>query len=60
MTAQVIGDAALLTFDDVSCGGNEHEFRWNCTEVFRKDPYDWRLVQTHWSFTNAGQPTGVS
>ena len=56
---QVIGDAAVLTFNYVSWGGNENEFRWNCTEVFRKDPQGWRLVQTHWSFTNAGQPAGL-
>lgn len=52
----VIGDAAVLTFNYVSYGGNENEFRWNCTEVYRRDPVGWRIVQTHWSFTNAGRP----
>jgi len=40
----------------VSYGGNENESRWNCTEVYRRDPVGWRIVQTHWSFTNAGRP----
>ncbi len=53
---QSIGDAAVLTFNYVSYGGNENEFRWNCTEVYRRDPVGWRIVQTHWSFTNAGRP----
>jgi ketosteroid isomerase-like protein len=51
-----IGDAAVLTFNYVSYGGNEDAFRWNCTEVFRREPDGWRIVQTHWSFTNAGRP----
>jgi ketosteroid isomerase-like protein len=56
---QVIGDAAVLTFNFVSWGGNENELRWNCTEVFRRDTHGWRLVQTHWSFTNAGRPASA-
>lgn len=51
----VIGDAAVLTFNHVSYGGNEDEYRWNCTEVYRRDPAGWRIVQTHWSLTNAGR-----
>jgi ketosteroid isomerase-like protein len=46
------GKMAVLTFNYVSYGGNENEFRWNCTEVYRKDTAGWRIVQTHWSFTN--------
>ncbi len=47
-----IGDAAVLTFRFVSSGGSEgDEMRWNCTEVYRKDRGNWRIVQTHWSFT---------
>jgi ketosteroid isomerase-like protein len=49
---QVLGDAAVLTFNFVSYGGNENAFRWNCTEVFRLADDRWRLIQTHWSFTN--------
>lgn len=53
---QLIGDAAVLTFNYVSYGGNEDEFRWNCTEVYRREAAGWKIIQTHWSFTNAGRP----
>ena len=53
---QSIGDAAVLTFNYVSYGGNENEFRWNCTEVYRREAVGWRIIQTHWSVTNAGRP----
>jgi hypothetical protein len=52
---QVVGHAAVLTFNYVSWG-NEGEARWNCTEVYRHDPVGWRIVQTHWSYTDAGTP----
>jgi hypothetical protein len=52
---QSIGDAAVLTFNYVSYGGNENEYRWNCTEVYRREAVGWRIVQTHWSFTNSGR-----
>ncbi len=48
---QRIGDAAVLTFNFVSYGGNEDALRWNCTEVFRRRGETWKLAQTHWSFT---------
>lgn len=48
---QRVGDLAVLTFNYVSYGGNENGLRWNCTEVYRKDPVGWRIIQTHWSFT---------
>lgn len=47
---QVTGDVAVLTFNYVSYRGNE-AFRWNCTEVYRHDREGWRIIQTHWSFT---------
>jgi hypothetical protein len=50
---QVVGDAAVLTFNFVSYGGNENAMRWNCTEVYRRDNDQWRIIQTHWSFTKA-------
>jgi len=40
----------------VAQGTNEATSRWNCTEVYRRDPVGWRIVQTHWSFT---QPPGT-
>jgi len=47
-----IGDAAVLTFRFVSYAGSEGmEMRWNCTEVYRREGKEWRIVQTHWSFT---------
>ena len=48
----VSGRMAVLTFNYVSYGGNENEFHWNCTEAYRKDRAGWRIIQTHWSFTN--------
>jgi ketosteroid isomerase-like protein len=48
---QRIGEAAVLTFNFVSWGGDENAWRWNCTEVFRRRGEIWKLAQTHWSFT---------
>ena len=53
---QRVGEAAVLTFNFASYGPGPGESRWNCTEVYRRDPAGWRLIQTHWSFTNAGRP----
>ena len=50
---QVVGEAAVLTYNFVSYGGNESASRWNCTEVFRRSADRWLLIQTHWSFTGA-------
>lgn len=50
----VVGNAAVLTFNFVSYGQDGGAFRWNCTEVFRLTNGDWRLIQTHWSFTKPG------
>jgi hypothetical protein len=44
-------DMAVLTFNFVSWGGNENEFRWNCTEVFQRKGAAWKIIQTHWSLT---------
>ncbi len=49
---QVIGDAAVLTFNFVSWSGAEQQ-RWNCTEVYARQDNQWRIIQTHWSFTKA-------
>ncbi len=50
---QRIGDAAVLTFNYVSFSGLENEYRWNCTEVYRRSGEDWQIIQTHWSYTLA-------
>jgi len=47
---QVVGDAAVLTFNYVSYAG-ETEYRWNCTEVYRRNGDQWQIIQTHWSYT---------
>jgi len=56
----LLEDAAVLTFNFISCGGNEDACRWNCTEVFRRSNEAWKLIQTHWSFTGAGLPSSAS
>ncbi len=50
---QVCGGAAVLTFNYVSTSGSQ-ESRWNCTEVYRRHPDGWRIIQTHWSYTLHG------
>ena len=52
---QLIDNAAILTFNFKSGDASGTEQRWNCTEVFRRTPTGWRIIQTHWSFTNAGR-----
>jgi ketosteroid isomerase-like protein len=47
---QLCGDAGVLTFNFVSESDGEIH-RWNCTEVYRRTPDGWRIIQTHWSFT---------
>jgi hypothetical protein len=47
---QIVGDAAVLTFNYVSYAG-ETKYRWNCTEVYRRHGDDWQIIQTHWSYT---------
>ncbi len=51
-TVQLAGDAAVLTFNYISYSGS-NEDRWNCTEVYRRTKGEWRIIQTHWSFTQA-------
>jgi hypothetical protein len=48
---QLAGEAAVLTFQFVSWGGQT--VRWNCTEVYRRDGGEWRIIQTHWAFAAA-------
>ena len=46
---QVVGDVAVLTYNYVSQTAGRVN-RWNCTEVFRRSPQGFRILQTHWSF----------
>ncbi len=50
---QLIDAAAILTYNFRSVGTNGTEQRWNCTEVYRRDVAGWRIIQSHWSLTNA-------
>jgi ketosteroid isomerase-like protein len=52
---QQVGKLAVLTYNFVSYGGSEQALRWNCSEVYRYRSGRWKLVQTHWSFTEAGK-----
>lgn len=47
---QVTGDVAVLTFNFQS-RGSEGAMLWNTTEVYRRLGADWRIIHTHWSFT---------
>jgi predicted enzyme related to lactoylglutathione lyase/ketosteroid isomerase-like protein len=47
---QLCGEAAVLTYNFIVEGGGKAD-RWNCTEVYRRTAAGWRIVQTHWSFT---------
>jgi uncharacterized protein (TIGR02246 family) len=53
---QIVGDAAVLTFNFTSYGGSEDAFRWNCTEVYRRAGGSWQIIQTDWSFTRGERP----
>ena len=47
---QISGELAVLTFNYVSYTGDKQS-RWNCTEVYRYDNEQWKIIQTHWSYT---------
>ena len=51
---QLVGEAAVLTFNFESHTGEAVPARWNCTEVYRCSNGRWQIMQTHWSFTAAG------
>ncbi len=55
---QVEGDVAVLTFNFTSSppesAGPEIDLdRWHATEIFRRLDGEWRLISTHWSFTQS-------
>ena len=50
---QGVGDAAVITFNFVSYGAADDEYKWNCTEVYRRSGEGWEIIQTHWSYTLA-------
>jgi ketosteroid isomerase-like protein len=51
---QAVRDMAVLTFNFVSFARDGSSFRWNCTEVYRRAGESWRIIQSHWSFTQPG------
>ncbi len=48
---QCVEDMAVLTFNYVSYKDGQAD-RWNCTEVYRKTGGAWKIIQTHWSYTD--------
>ncbi|HEY0283031.1 MAG TPA: nuclear transport factor 2 family protein [Rhizomicrobium sp.] len=48
---QVFGTIAVLSFHYIVRRDNTVIREWNCTEVYRQDGADWRIVNTHWSLT---------
>lgn len=50
---QLVGDAAVLTFNYVSYDREGGSHPWNCTEVYRRADDSWRIIQTHWSYTRS-------
>lgn len=48
---QVVGSAAVLTFNYVSYSKEGSASPWNCTEVYRRTGDKWEIIQTHWSYT---------
>ena len=45
-------DMAVLTFNYLYRAVSEDGLkRWNTTEVYRRTPSGWRIIQTHWSPT---------
>lgn len=48
---QTVNNMAVLTFNLHSYEGDK-VYKWNCTEVYRLEKKrQWKIVQTHWSFT---------
>jgi ketosteroid isomerase-like protein len=50
------GDIAVLTFNLVSRGarlgdGPKGDVRWNSTEVYQRIAGQWRIIHSHWSYT---------
>jgi hypothetical protein len=48
---QVTGHVAVLTFNYVSYTDGQPD-RWNCTEVYRQTDSAWKIIQSHWSYTD--------
>jgi ketosteroid isomerase-like protein len=51
----VSGDMGVLTFNFVS-HVQGRTTRWNTTEVYRRRNGQWKIIHTHWSFTQLQAP----
>jgi L-amino acid N-acyltransferase YncA len=49
---QLCGEAAVLTYNFVGEAGGQTD-HWHCTQVYRRTPGGWRIIQTHWSVARA-------
>lgn len=48
---QVTQNIAVLTFNLDSYLLSGKVIKWNCTEVYRRNPENqWKIIQTHWSY----------
>lgn len=50
------GDVAVLTFNLISHGaqfgdGPKGDVRWNSTEVYQRISGQWKIIHSHWSYT---------
>lgn len=48
------GEMAVFTYNLVSHSGQEVS-RWNCTEVYRAEEGQWKIVHNHWSLIQTPQ-----
>lgn len=49
---QLLGNnAAVLTYNLISKGGDGNTYKWNCTEVYRLEGENWKIAHNHWAFT---------
>ena len=58
---QHYGEVAILTFRVINYGRLQGKpesvlARWNSTETYRRAGGRWRIVHSHWSFTQAASP----
>ena len=59
---QHYGDVAILTFNllDVVREQDSEKtatHRWNTTEIYRRVDGSWKIVHSHWSYTEVGAPS---
>ena len=43
------GDVAVLTYNLYSWAG-DILFPWNCTQIYRRENGQWKIIHNHWSF----------